>query len=263
MTGFRKFEIIPTLVTLVGVAMMFTLGVWQLQRLEWKQQLVKQVEEIKDKSVLEALPAADVLDSFEYYKVKLSGAFHNKYAFMLPRQYGGKQGYGLVALFELPPDVYTSYRRFILVDRGWIPNELKPRYEEFAKLEVLPSWVTMEGVLRKPQGRGTFTPDNSPEKNLWFSGDMAALEKQFEVKLEPMVIHQTAQEGELPALPTTPGTVLSEEQLKTDMAKKYPVFHDGKVNLRNDHLGYAITWFSVGMAGIIIFLLYHRKKPAA
>ena len=102
--------------------------------------------------------------------------------------------------------------------------------------------VTFEGLVRHPIPKGTFTPENSAEKNLWFYTDMQEISQFLGVPLAPVMLDVVGQQ--------VPGS--------------YPIPSDGKVALRNDHLGYAITWFAVGIAGLVIFLLYTRntRRPA-
>lgn len=82
----------------------------------------------------------------------------------------------------------------------------------------------MQGILRPLRQRRMFSPDNQPARNLWFTEDLAPMQEATGLTLLPLVL-------EADALPT----------------------------LRNDHLGYALTWFALALAGIVMFLIYHRE----
>lgn len=235
---FRRFELIPTLITLVGVGMMFALGVWQLQRLEWKQNIISQVEEgMQEAPITHLFTDKDMQTAMEFRRVKLAGMFSYNEAHITPRYFRGKLGYGVLTPFLFGSAGNFSESTYILVDRGWIPAEEKSKFEALAKQAAAHEGVVIEGILRRPLGKGWFTPNNDPEKNLWFWMDMPALEKALGAKLQPMIVQMVGEQ-------------------KRDV---YPIPSDGKIKLRNDHLGYAITWFLIAIAGVAIFLVYHRN----
>jgi surfeit locus 1 family protein len=93
--------------------------------------------------------------------------------------------------------------------------------------------------IRTSDERNAFTPENQPEKNVWFGRDAQAMGKQLG----------------LDVLPFTFDVVGVQEK------DVYPVPSQGEIKMRNDHLGYAITWFGVGLGALVITLLYHRRKP--
>ncbi len=79
-------------------------------------------------------------------------------------------------------------------------------------------------------------PDNQPEHNLWFYEDLPAIEQNTGLTLLPLVVEMTG----------------------AHKANVYPIPNDSATVLRNDHLEYAITWFSVMLIGLIMFAFYHR-----
>ena len=226
----RRLEFSPTLVALSGVALMFGLGIWQLQRLEWKNALIAQIEEGNRSAPLTQLPQTG-FPALEHRKVRLKGKFLGKELQITPRYHDSALGYDLVQPFQL------AQGETVLVDRGWVPadkKELETRSETTPPVER----VTVEGLLRDVGRHNWATPDNMPEKNLWFWVDIPAMEKAEGITLLPVVIHQT-------------------NALGTAML---PVPNDEKIILRNDHLGYAITWFLVALSGLAVFIIYHLEK---
>ena len=117
--------------------------------------------------------------------------------------------------------IRTADGRLVAAERAFVGfNEPLP---------PLPAAVAMEGVLRLPAARGWFTPDNGPAENQWYTVDPAAMAASI-----------GADQGA--ALPL------------------YVVARDWQPQLPNNHLQYALTWFSFAGIFAIIFILFHRRK---
>ena len=231
---FRPFETVPTLMTLLAVGTMFALGIWQLQRLEWKERRMAQVEHAASQAPMTTLPGdAKEQESREYYPVALTGRFdHGNEIHLTPRYWRAQLGYGVVTPFAVADG------RTVLVDRGWVPLEKK---DPAARPEtLLKGKQTVHGIVRLPYRRRFVSLHNQPDKNMWFSVDIPAVEAATGLRLQPVIIEMTGKQE----------------------AAYLPVPSDGAIALRNDHLGYALTWFSTGAAGLIVFLLYHRRRNA-
>jgi surfeit locus 1 family protein len=220
--NFRRPQLIPTLFIIVSTITLSFLGVWQLQRLQWKNNLVTQIDAAQSQPALGTLP--EKLDGLEYRKVALTGKFeYDKVLHLIGRQIGNFPGF-----FMLTPFVLEDDGRVILVNRGFAPvnKEEKPEGAQ-----------TIEGVIRPAREKRFFAPENIPAKNVWFYEDISAMSGATGLQLSPIVVEQTGK--------TASG--------------KFPILSDGKINLRNDHLGYAITWLVTALIGLIMFGFYHRK----
>jgi len=237
---FRKPELIPTLVMLVVVTLMFSLGGWQLYRLQWKNTLIAHIEEAQSQapSNLFSTPTSR-LPQIEWQNVMASGLLmHDKELYATPRYLQEKLGYAVLT----PLAVNTSTGvKYILVNRGWVAPEKK---DPLTRLEGNPTApVIVEGTLRNPLPQGLFRPDNSPDKNLWFWYDVAAMAKKTHLPLLPVLIDATN-------VKTQHGDVL----------KGGPTPFPLEIKIRNDHLGYAITWFLIGISALVIFGVYYSEK---
>ena len=231
---FNKPRFIPLIMSVGGVALMFGLGIWQLQRLEWKETIIATIEKANASEPLTELPhkAVDIKEK-QFYRVVLQGVYYSVPEFHLAaRYYRSQLGYSVLTPFELTDG------RIVLVNRGWIPAKAKPKAEY---LPPPPDEMTIIAMIRTSDERNPFTPESQPEKNIWFGRDVALMGKAAAMEFEPLTLDLIAENAPTDVLPIATG---------------------GAIELRNDHLSYAVTWFSIGLGILVISLLYHRKKPA-
>ncbi|MFO0388724.1 MAG: SURF1 family protein [Alphaproteobacteria bacterium] len=217
---FRKPELIPLLFIIFATLVLTTLGAWQVQRLQWKNALTANIEKAQAEETLGNLP--ENVDGLAYRNVILSGRFINDTALRLV---GRKSDMG-AGFFVLTPFVLEDDGRVILVNRG---------YAETGKENPVDGLQTIQGILRPPREKRPFAPDNQQDKNLWFYENISAISSLIGRPLLPYVIEATG----------------------TDK-RTQPIVSDGKISMRNDHLGYAITWFSLAIVGLVMFAFYQR-----
>ncbi|KAK3832893.1 MAG: putative COX1 assembly protein Shy1 [Linnemannia elongata] len=222
----------------------FGLGTWQVQRLRWKVELI---ENLEDRMSLEAIPLPrkvnlSAVEDFEYRKVKVTGTFrHDQEILLGPRTRGdGQPGYFLITPFE------RTNGSKILVRRGWVPRDKK---DQSTRLDGLPEGeVTLEGLLRSgEQKASSFVPENSPEKNEWYSLDLEAMAKQSDS--QPVVVEMILD---------TPAHLIKSELIDKDI----PVGRSPVVELRNHHKEYIVTWYSLCVATTAMLYILMRRPPA-
>ncbi|HUJ47684.1 MAG TPA: SURF1 family protein [Rhizomicrobium sp.] len=209
------------------------LGVWQLQRLQWKLGLIAQVN-----ANLHAPPISSA-EAFrlgakgaQYHRVALAGRFDNsKETYVYTTNAAGDPVYHVIAPFTLDDG------RALMVDRGAVPERLRDPQTRAAGQRNGEQHVA--GVWRVPDARGYFTPPPDLAHRIWFSRDVSAMAKLDGVKLSAPVI------VEADAAPNPGG---------------WPKGGQTVVTFRNDHLQYAITWFA--MAAIVFFgwIAFHVSK---
>lgn len=219
---FKKPQLVPLLFIIITFSTLCTLGVWQIQRLQWKETMIASVEYGQSLPVLGNLPQD--IHNLDYRKTLLTGTFvHDKSLHVVGRPKNTKPGFFILTPFTLEDDGRT-----ILVNRGY---SLKDR-------ESKPEGVqTVEGIIRPARLKRRFAPDNQPDKNLWFHEDMDAMSKATGLELTPIIV----------------------EAVGKSQPDVYPTPSDGKISLRNDHLNYAITWFALAIISLVMFAIYHRK----
>ena len=224
---FRKPQLIPLIFIVGAFTLLFSLGVWQVQRLQWKNSLIASIELAQSSPALGTL--SQEINGLDYRKVLLTGTFlHDKSMHLVGHPQDSVPGFFIITPFKLEDD-----GRIILVNRGYSPKDLETKPEGLQ---------TVAGIIRPARIKRAFSPDNYPEKNVWFYEDMDAMSKAAGTQLTPVVVEATG-------------------EAKKDV---YPTPSDGKISLRNDHLNYAITWFSLAFIGLVMFAIYHRepKKPS-
>ncbi|MGG7568354.1 SURF1 family protein [Rhodovulum sp. DZ06] len=208
---------------LIGAAILVALCNWQLNRLDWKLGVIAQLEERLNAEPV-ALPADPDPVADKYLRVRVEGRFLPGEAHNLSSMKPWGPGFRIIAPFE------TAEGRRILVDRGYVPQDQKDA------ARALPAG-TVTGALLWPDEITSATPEPDLEANYWFGRDPWKLAD---------------------ALGTEPVMIVAEEGAG-DFPRASPV----TVNLKNDHLGYAVTWGGLAavwlvMTGVVLWRL-HKK----
>jgi surfeit locus 1 family protein len=233
----RPPRIWPVLIaTAIGLGILITLGVWQMQRLQWKEALLAQLAANAAAPPVSLAEAAAMADP-EFVRVRFTGTYqHGGWKKMIATFQGG-QGWTVIT------PATTADGWAVMVDRGRIPGELGENFDKPA------GKVVIDGVIRThARGQGMFDPDNNAEANLWYWWDVPAM-------LETS--------GLAPGLRPYPHVV----QLVPAGAAGFPRPEEPKANLANNHLGYAITWFGLAATLLAVAAFYvhelrkRRRRP--
>ncbi len=222
----------PTAITLVAVVTTLGLGVWQVQRLFWKQALIDARQTKSKARPLARLPIAFDPARHAFRRAQVTGRFlHRKELYLGARSLNGNLGFHVMTPLKLADGSH------LLVNRGWIPTSLKTASLRAAG--QVRGQVTVTGYLREPQAPGWVTRDNKPGINMWYYVDVAAMAAATALpRVRPFYLEVAADRN--------PGG--------------YPIGGQTRLVLRNDHLQYVITWFSIAFTGMIIWYLWHRRR---
>ncbi len=225
-----KLPLIPTLFTIASLIVLLCLGTWQVQRLMWKTNIVAKISERVALPPIN-LPKGEIdLEALKYRKVIVTGQFlHDKeiHLFTGSRELRGDPGYNIFTPLEAKDGTV------VLVDRGWVPTTKKDSATRPETL--LKGKISVTGMLHEGEHKGTFTPDNDIARNLWFWIDIPAV-AGFTGKALDNVYVRAIVEGEANDVLPIPGKVTIE--------------------VRNDHLQYAIIWYSFAIILVIIYTIY-------
>jgi surfeit locus 1 family protein len=231
-TVLRRSLLWPTLWSVFGLLLLLGLGTWQVQRLSWKEGLIAQRNAALTAAPVPLPRALDDARALEFHPVRADGEFLNDHELYLNAQsLKGDQGFHIVTPFGL------SDGTILMVDRGFVPTDKRaPATRDAGEIAGATS---VTGLLRLPEPPGWFTPPNEPDKNSWFSIDLPAMAKAAGVgSALPFYIDAAATPN--------PGGWPQGGQTITD--------------LPNDHLQYAITWYALAAALVVIYIRFAQRR---
>jgi len=223
----------PTLWAAFGFLLLLGLGTWQVQRLHWKEGLIAE-RQAGIRAAPVALPSTiGAAGPLEFHPVRASGQFFNdKELYLNAQSLRGEAGFHIVTPLKLADGA------ILLVDRGFVPTDRKePQTRAAGELQ---GPVTITGLLRLPEGRPNwFTPDNDPARDLWFYVDVAAMAQAEKLdRVLPFYI-------EADASPNPGGQ---------------PQGGQSVIDLPNNHLQYALTWYGLAAALVVIYIGFARRR---
>ncbi|TDL76295.1 SURF1 family protein [Palleronia sediminis] len=208
-----------------GLAILLSLGVWQLQRLAWKTEMLDRIE-TRIAGPAEPLPVDPDPEAMRFRPVAVEGSIAGAPLHVLTSTAETGPGYRVIAPFE------TTTGRAVMVDLGVIPTAAKDAAPDTGPLRI-------EGNLHWPRESDGFTPPPEAERNIWYARDVPMMAEALGT--EPILVVARGVE------PPLPGILLQ------------PV---GTAAIANDHLQYAITWFTIaaGWAGMTLLLLWRMAR---
>ena len=235
--------LVPALVTLVFSALLIGLGVWQVHRLAWKENLVATID-ARIRAAPQPLPPSSTWSmlkpgDYEYRRVALTGTFDNGKETLV----FGSTPYGVGAYVMTPMHLQDAGgigsrdEGTVLVNRGYVPPERK---DPATRAAGEPRGVVrVVGLMRAPEHRGLFTPADDPAAGQYFSRDPAVLAAHDGLKdVAPFTVDAD----------TTPNP------------GGWPLGGTTVVALPNNHLVYALTWFGTAFASLAIFGNYAWRR---
>jgi surfeit locus 1 family protein len=226
----------PTAIMLPIILFSLGLGVWQMERREWKRGILERIatNQATAPMPLDELVKGDPLRR-EYGRVRVSGTFlHDREFYLAARSLKDKVGMQVVTPLRLDDGT------IILFDRGWIPSEKKDPAKRAEGQTA--GKVELTGIVRRNQVKRQFAPDNDPAKNFWFHVDVPLMRQMAGGKPDPVLDTFFLEADATP----NPGGV--------------PIGGQTRLDIPNDHLQYAITWFLIALAGAGVYLAYHWEN---
>jgi surfeit locus 1 family protein len=240
----RRSLLLLTVIAVAAFAVLIGLGTWQLDRKGQKEALIALLD-----SRLAAPPArlsagywpSDPAED-EFTRVTFPAEFvRGEEAFVYTAGSGLRPDVNEPGYWVLSP-ARLADGRVVIVNRGFVPDA---RRDAATRPEGEPKGVvTIVGVIRAPEPRGLFTPKDEPARNLWFVRDPAgiAAAKGWGA-VAPFYIDEEA--------PQAPGGL--------------PRVGPLKMNLPNNHLQYAVTWYGLAavLLGISLAFAFSRRRGRA
>ena len=212
----------------LAIIILLSLGTWQLERLRWKSDLLESMKEnISLPPVVVNSSIISNIKNYNYRRFKLDGYFlYDKNITIYSKVVGGKVGRHLITPFK------TKFG-YILINRGFVPENYKIEASEIKQDKN----TSINGIVKFQQKINYFTPSNSTIKNQWYYINIEEISTYFKLDLNNFYIIEENNPNE-----------------------RYPLGSQYNINIPNDHLQYAITWFSLALALSIFLHLLWRKN---
>ena len=227
-------KLIPTVVTLLLLYLLYSLGQWQLSRAQFKDSLKQQIESRRDLTPvdIELLPAEN--QDKEFIPVQLTGRFDTSKNFLLDNKVlEMKVGYEVITPFQ------TQAGDWLLVNRGWIP-QTKYR-SDLPEIKTAEGEVQLTGFVRTP-----------------YKDVFMLAEQQYDLRQWPVIIQQIQLEDLSKVLDTKikPYVVMLDKKSAAGFDRNWPAF---KLDSEK-HIGYAVQWFALFAALLGIFFIVNTKR---
>ncbi len=215
-----------------GVAVLIGLGAWQVERLARKEAIIARLEQrLAADPVALPVPPDPARDGF--LRVRVTGRIGGRELHVLTSMI--PYGPGFRVIVPLTDATTDATGRVVLVDLGYVPEAMKDAGSRPA------GPVEVVGALYWPDETDGFTPAPDRAANIWFARDLDLMAEALAA--EPVLIVAEAHGGGAWPKPRRLG-----------------------VNLVNDHLQYAITWFSLALIWAVMSALLvrrERERPGA
>lgn len=231
---------------LLGVLALAALGTWQMQRLAWKQGLIGSIaERVHAKPVTVAAVAERAAEGgdIEYARVTATGRFsHDREIHLYALDESGGPGFHIITPMHLADG------RIVLINRGFVPNDLKEPARRSAGL--ITDEVVVTGLVRHGDEKGVFIPANDSARNIWYWRDIEAMAAAGG-GADAARVHRFIVDAE--AEPAPPGG--------------WPKGGVTRLELPNRHLEYALTWYGLAVALVGVFVAFvitrNRRPPGS
>ena len=198
------------------------MGTWQLYRLQWKQDLISEIN-----TGLKSSPVkySNKINK-NYQRVVLEGKYDfNNQIYLYSLNEKGQPGFDVITPFE------TTEKKNVLINRGWI----KKNYKNKSQINPLGE-KKIQGLLKKNTKKNIFKPENDIKKTIWFSINLSEIKSVTGKNYDNFTIYL--------------------ESNKTDIPRPKKI----TINVPNNHLKYAITWYSISISILFYFLYFRRQQ---
>jgi len=215
-----KHKFLFSVFVIFFILVFISLGLWQIIRLNWKNNLILEIESSLKKPPVQLLET----NVTNFLKIKTSGYIDfDKQIYLYNLNENGTPG------FEVINPIIIDSKNY-LINRGWIPFKKKDSEEiyEFDENNII-------GTLKSQGRKNIFKPDNDIKENYWFSLDREDILEFTGKKFSNYIIY-------------------------LDGNYQFPKPKKITANISNNHKKYAITWFSLAISILLLYLYFRRKN---
>ena len=215
-----RYKFLFSIFVFFFISIFLVLGSWQIVRLNWKLELINQIEtSLKDEPVI--LSTSTIKN---YLRIESTGSINfQKQIYLYNLNEKGKPGFEVINPIKIED---TNY----LLNRGWIPFDMK----NDKSIDIIDE-SNIIGILKKQIKANRFKPENDLVGNYWFTLDREDIFKFTGKRFSPYVIYLSGKnKSPKPKLITA--------------------------NISNNHKKYAMTWFSLAISIFILYLYFRKKN---
>ncbi len=227
--GKCQVQLLPLLLTILAFVILLSLGFWQIARLQEKELFLSSMKNnLNNPSINIKTLSGNKL----YAKIRANGYFlvgKNLHLYGRRSMSTEKDGYYLVTPFQ------TDDNKIILVVLGWFAGRHKKNIDN-----IIDNSMEVTGVILPGEKTKLFVLDNDVKNNVWFTLDLTQASNVLGLKLEDFYL------------------VMEGNNNRSDILKSLSI--ENLLNVRNDHLEYAITWFALAISLAVIFVIYNLSK---
>ncbi len=240
-TGVFRSVLLAGIFSTLGIVVLLGLGFWQLERRVWKEELIARIE-ARTNAPAVAIPSEGdwknvSAERDEYRRVTARGAFRHdrevQVYTVVSEQKGRLAGPGYWVMTPLELNSGAA----VVVNRGFVP--LDRRLPDTRSAGQVAGQTSVTGLLRMPEQATLFSPENDPARNAWYRRDPGEIARALKLeRVAPFTIDADA----------TPNPGGLPEGGRT------------RINFRNDHLQYAVTWFGLALALAGVFAAFAWQR---
>ena len=238
----RLRSIVLVVISLAALGVLLALGTWQVQRLQWKEALVSTIDArvaSEPRTIEDVQTRLTTTGDVDYWPISVGGEFRHEGERHFFATHKGRTGYFVYTPLEI------EHGRFVLVNRGFVPFEQKdPASRAPGQVE---GWQVVTGLARnRLDGKPSFiVPDNDTEKNVFYWKDLSVMAATSGVGAPEDYVSFFIDANDAP----NPGGL--------------PVGGVTLIDLPNNHLQYAVTWYGLAaaLAGVLAVWSWRQRKP--
>ena len=224
----------PTVVSIFVFIMLMSFGTWQIKRLFWKEALIDRYMSQSQSNPIKLPLELKRSDVKEFKSVEVKGSFsHKDEIYINGKTFEGNAGFHVITPFKLTDN------SFILINRGWVSEGYRdPLKRQFS---LIKGEILIKGILRFPQEKGYFVPENDGKRGFWFTIIPSQIFTFLNIVAKPVINNYYI------------------DALRKGSKLTLPIGVTGKPKLRNQHLSYAVTWYGLALALLFVYLSYHNS----
>ncbi len=214
-----------------GVIILLALGSWQTYRLFWKIELNNFRYEQANSQPVKLPSVLENKDRWNFRPVYIEGQFqHDKEIYLAARSFQSQVGYQIITPLK------TIDGRVLLVNRGWVPDKKK---SPSARLEgQISGIIKVTGLVTFGQTDSYIKPNNQPEENMWFWIDLPEISSTLDIPKQNFIL----------------------DVKSTNPSSDIPIGNQTRIQMRNEHLQYAIVWYLLALTLVIITYVIKRRS---